>query len=313
LWPFSVNLAGYTRFNEEVEADLAGTFERVNNSFVDNGIPVILGEYGLFSIDYTRPDILQDGEVLKFFEAFGYHARANDITTMLWDAGSFLNRDELQWRDPNLFAQIESSWTTRSGTASFDQVYVPATGAITRQTLQLNPNGTTFEGLWQGDAELVRGTDYTVSGDTLTLTEDALTRLAGDREHGVNAEIEARFSQGLPWRISIISYDAPVLSDATGTTDAFAIPTQFNGDQLAMMGATYADGTNAGPHDWTPFKEFYTTFQPDYGAGTIILKPELFAEVDDNAPVTLTFHFWSGEQITYTITTSGTSVTGTAS
>ncbi|MEE6262777.1 hypothetical protein [Plantactinospora sonchi] len=39
------------------------------------------------------------------------------------------------------------------------------------------------------------------------------------------------------------------------------------------------------------------------------LKPEFFAEVNDGT-VTLTFHFWSGTQLTYRLTKSGTSVTG---
>jgi hypothetical protein len=52
-------------------------------------------------------------------------------------------------------------------------------------------------------------------------------------------------------------------------------------------------------------------FEPDYNASLITLKPEFFAEVNDGAPVTLTFHFWSGETVTYTVTRSGSSVTGT--
>ncbi|WP_433796907.1 hypothetical protein [Actinoplanes sp. CA-252034] len=96
---------------------------------------------------------------------------------------------------------------------------------------------------------------------------------------------------------------------ASATTGGFAIPTQFRGDQPATMEARYADGTNAGPADWTPFKEFWTHFQPDYAAGTILLKPEFFAEVDDG-PVTLTFHFWSRARTTYLITKSGATVTG---
>ncbi|MGC5015884.1 hypothetical protein ACLQ2R_34410 [Streptosporangium sp. DT93] len=49
---------------------------------------------------------------------------------------------------------------------------------------------------------------------------------------------------------------------------------------------------------------------PDHTANTITLKPEFLAEVNDG-PVTLTFHFWGGAQITYRITRSGTTVTGT--
>jgi len=190
---------------------------------------------------------------------------------------------------------------------------VPRTGTITAKSLTLNLNGTTFQGLRQGTTDLVNGTDYTVSGSTLTLTASALTRLVGSRAYGVNANLQARFSAGVPWRISIITYDPPVLSNATGTTAAFTLPAQFRGDQLATMEAKYADGSNAGPHNWTSYKEFDVTFAPNYTGNTIALKPEFFAEVNDGQRVTLTFHFWSGTKLTYYVTKSGSTVTGTVS
>ncbi|GAB3974135.1 hypothetical protein GCM10027615_38970 [Plantactinospora veratri] len=162
----------------------------------------------------------------------------------------------------------------------------------------------------QGAGDLPpRGTDYSVSGDTLSLTPAALTRLAGNRAYGVNATIEARFSQDVPWQISIISSDPPTQAASTGTTTSFAIPTQFRGDQLATMEARYVDGTPAGPANWTSFKEFWQHFQPDYSTNSIVLKPEFFTEVNEGT-VTLTFHFWSGAQTTYRLTRSGSSVTG---
>ncbi|MFI5837415.1 cellulase family glycosylhydrolase [Micromonospora sp. NPDC051300] len=308
-WPFSVNIAGGTRYDANVEKDLVDTFDRVHDTFVARGIPVVIGEWALLSWDHTRPGIIERGEFLKYLEAVGYHARTRNLTTMLWDAGQFLNRTELRWRDQGVYDMLKASWTTRSGTASTDQVYVPRTGTITAKALTLNLNGLTFRGLWQGDTPLTSGSDYTVSGTTLTLTAAAVTRLAGNRAYGVNSTVEARFSQGVPWRIDVISSDPPTQSAATGTTSSFAVPTQFRGDQLATMEATYADGSPAGPANWTPYKEFWGHFQPDYTAGTIILKPEFFAEVNDGT-VTLTFHFWSGTKITYRITKAGTSVTG---
>ncbi len=121
----------------------------------------------------------------------------------------------------------------------------------------------------------------------------------------------ARFSQGVPWSIEIVDADTPVLSGAAGTTDAFAVPTDFRGDRLATMEARYLDGSNAGPHGWTSFKEFDVTFAPDAAAGTILLRPAFFAEVTDGSPVVLTFHFWSGDTVRYTVVRSGSSVTGT--
>jgi endoglucanase len=44
----------------------------------------------------------------------------------------------------------------------------------------------------------------------------------------------------------------------------------------------------------------------------ITLKQTFFAETRDNSTINLTFHFWSGEIVTYTLTRSGTTITGTA-
>jgi hypothetical protein len=311
-WPFSVNIAGGTRFDATAQKDLTDTFDRAYNTFVSRGIPVILGEYGLLGFD-RHTGTIEQGEKLKFFEYLGYYARTKKITTMLWDNGQHLGRTSFQWSDPELIAQIKSSWTTRSGTASSDQVFSAKASAITAKSLTLNLNGTSFSGLSHGSTELVRGTDYTVSGDQLTLSAALITRLSGSRAYGTNAMLHARFSQGVPWRINLITYDTPSLGNATGTTSSFAIPTTFRGDLLATMEAKYADGTNAGPHNWTSFKEYDRTFAPNYTAGTTTLTSDFFAEVRDNARVTLTFHYWSGARLTYYVTKSGSAVTGTTS
>ncbi|MFI7078635.1 cellulase family glycosylhydrolase [Micromonospora sp. NPDC049903] len=308
-WPFSVNVAGGTRFDAVTQQDLVDRFDRVHNAFVARNIPVVIGEYGLLGFD-RHTGTVQQGEKLKFFEFLGHYARTKRLTTQLWDNGQHFDRVAFRWKDAELFAQIKSSWTTRSGTASADQVYVPRTGSVTAKSLTLNLNGTTFSGLRQGTTNLTQGTDYTVSGNQLTLTASALTRLVGSRAYGVNATLHARFSTGVPWRIDIVTYDPPVLSNATGTTSAFTIPTQFRGDQLATMEAKYADGSNAGPHDWTSYKEFDVAFAPDYAANRIALTSTFFGDVRDGAPVTLTFHFWSGARATYRVTKSGTAVTG---
>jgi endoglucanase len=309
-WPFSVNVAGGTKFDATVQKDLTDSFDRMANAFVSRGIPVILGEYGLLGFD-RHTGTIEQGEKLKFFEFLGYYARTKKITTMLWDNGQHFGRTSYQWSDPELWAQIKSSWTTRSGTASSDQVFSAKSAAVADKALTLNLNGTSFVGLRNGATDLVRGTDYTVSGDQLTIKAATITRLSGSRPYGTNATLSARFSAGVPWRINLITYDTPVLSNATGTTSAFAVPTQFRGDQLATMEAKYADGSNAGPQNWTSFKEFDVTFAPDYTANTTTLKPEFFAEVTDGSRVTLTFHYWSGAKVTYYVTKSGTSVTGT--
>lgn len=308
-WPFSVNVAGGTRFDAAAQADLTGTFARVRDTFVARGIPVILGEYGLLGFD-RHTGTIEQGEKLKFFEALGHQARTTGVTTMLWDNGQHLSRTAFTWSDPALYAQLRSSWTRRSGTASTDQVFVRP-GAVAAETVTLNPNGQRFTGLFLDGKKLKAGRDFTLAGDALTLPAALLTRLVGSGEHGTRAVLEVRFSKGVPWRLEVVSAETPVLSGATGTTDAFAVPTAFRGDRLATMEARYLDGSNAGPHGWTSFKEYDVTFAPDTAAGTIVLRPAFFAEVTDGAPVVLTFHFWSGETVAYTVVRNGTAVTGT--
>jgi aryl-phospho-beta-D-glucosidase BglC (GH1 family) len=315
FWPFSVNIAGFTTFNAQTQQDLLDTFGRIYNTFIAKGIPVYLGEYGLLnSPDYTNPNsIVEPGEMLKYFELLGYEARINHVTTALWDAGNYLNRNTLQWRDTNLIDMIKSSWTTRSGTAASDLLFVPKSSAITAQTINLNLNGTEFRGLSAGNRALIRGTDYAYSNGQITLTPAAITQLAGSRAYGVDATLQVRFSRGEPWQINVISNDTPVTANATGTSSAFAIPTQFKGDVLATMEAKYADGSNAGTATWTSFQEFTTDFAPDYPNGAITLTPAFLSSLTDGAPVTLTFHFWSGALVTYHVTKSGSTVTGTTS
>ncbi|MEV3859003.1 cellulase family glycosylhydrolase [Streptomyces sp. NPDC050095] len=312
FWPFSVNIAGYTKFDATVQKDLTDTFARMHDTFVAKGIPVYVGEYGLLAYpDQFHVDYLERGEALKYFEAIGHAARTSGVTTALWDPYSLLNRETLQWRDPALFALIKASWTTRSGTASSDRVYVAKSTPITAQQLTLNLNGKKFRGLWQGGTRLTAGADYTVSGDQLTLTAAALTRLTGDRAYGVNATLQARFSSGVPWRIDVTTYDAPVLAAATGSTAALAIPADYRGDSLATMEARYADGSNAGSATWTPYQQFGTAFTPDYAGGTLRLTADFLGSLKDGAPVTLTCHFWSGATVSYQVTRSGDAVTGT--
>lgn len=310
-WPFSVNIAGYTRFDAETRADLTTTFDRVHDAFVAEDIPVILGEYGLLGFDKSL-DTVEHGEMLKFFEFFGGYARQTQITTMLWDNGQHLDRTAFEWSDPSLYRQIQSSWTTASATASTDQIFVLRGQQPADATITLNLNGNTLTSIANGSETLTEGRDYTISGDQLTITGATLARLTESQEYGVNATLSLQFSDGVPWDVNVITYDTPVLRNATGTTDSLVIPAAFNGDRLATMEAVYANGTNAGPNDWTSYKEFGNTFAPNYANGDITLKQEFFAEINNNSTVNLTFHFWSGETVTYTLTRSGTTITGTA-
>ncbi|MFD0327497.1 glycoside hydrolase family 5 protein [Streptacidiphilus monticola] len=150
-YPFSVNIANGASYDATAQKDLTDGFARVHNTFVAKGIPVYVGEYGLLTSPYSG--VVERGEMLKYFEQVDYEARANGFTSALWDAeNDFLNRSTMQWMVPEMKDLIQSSWRTRSGTASTDNIFLPKSGPITAQSITLNRNGLWFTGLGRGTA-----------------------------------------------------------------------------------------------------------------------------------------------------------------
>jgi endoglucanase len=158
----------------------------------------------------------------------------------------------------------------------------------------------------------VNGSDYTVSGGTLTLKAALLSRLTATATYGVNATLRVNFSAGMPWKVFVRVIDTPVMSNVTGGNSGLPIPTQYNGDVVATMESRYSDGTNAGPTGWTPYQEYDYSYSPSYPAGTFTLTSTYLNSLADSRPVTITVDFWSGAKITYNVVKSGTTVTGTA-
>lgn len=309
-WPFSVNIAGETRFDDSSINDIVTSFDRIHHTFVANGIPVILGEYGLLGFDKNTGTI-EHGEMLKYFEYLTQYARSKNITHMLWDNGQHFNRNTFQWNDPELYNVIMASLTGRSSTASTDLIFLKQGAGVTDAAIDLNLNGNRFVSLKNGNTTLKSGRDYKINGNVLTIKANYLSKLISGGL-GEKAVLSAQFSAGANWSFHVLHYNTPKLENASGTTGSFVIPTAFNGDRLATMEAVYADGSNAGPQNWTPFKEFGYAFAPSYSENQITLTPNFFKEVNDGV-VNLKFHFWSGAVVNYTITKNGAGVSGTAS
>ncbi|MDQ0228972.1 cellulase family glycosylhydrolase [Metabacillus malikii] len=308
LWPFSVNIAGHTRFDEETKNHIHDTFDRVHDTFVAKGIPVIVGEFGLLGFD-THIGSIQQGEKLKFFEYALHYMQQKKMTHMLWDNGQHFGRQSFEWSDPELYSIMKESWETRSATIESDFIYLKKDTDIQDVTLKIDLNGKELSSLQVNNTNLIEGQDYRFNGSDLTIKAQLLKQLTASNQIGKNSTITVVFNNGFNWTIDVITYDSPVLSNTTGTTSEFKIPTQFNGNQLATMEAVYTDGSAAGPQNWTTFKEYNWTFSPDYDNNEIILKENFFNELTDG-DVLLTFYFWSGEKVEYTITKTGTNVTG---
>ncbi|MDQ0877765.1 endoglucanase [Paenibacillus sp. V4I3] len=311
FWPFSVNIAGYPKLEADTIKDVDTLIDNVSNAFVSKGIPVIVGEYGLLGWD-AGEGVPEHGEMLKFIEYFTSKSVENKFALMLWDNGGRFDRRTLQWNDPELYNQIMASLKSRSSTGESDLIFVKKGAQEQDAVVHLNLNGNVLTSIKNGKYELVNGVDYELNGEVLTLKASYVAKLTASAEPGEVAVLKAGFNKGADWTFHVLYNDTPVLQNVEGTTSNFAIPTAFNGDRLATMEATYAAGGNAGPHNWTSFKEFNRTFKPSYATNEISLTQGFFNEVNDGT-VILKFHFWSGAIIEYTITKNGTSITGTAS
>ncbi len=74
------------------------------------------------------------------------------------------------------------------------------------------------------------------------------------------------------------------------------------------MEAFYADGSGAGPQNWTTYKEYAYAFTVDYTMNTVTLTDKFFAEETRGGEIYLKFHFQSGEVLDYAILRDGSTV-----
>lgn len=310
FYPFSVNLAGVTTFNDEARNDLIQTFDRVHDTFVAKGIPVIVGEFGLLGFD-KAVDMIEQGEKLKYFDYLGYYAKQKRLTTMLWDNGQHFDRRSLAWKDPELYAVMKAAWDGRSSNASTDLIYVKKDAAVTDQTITLQLNGNEFSELRIGERVLTKGADYELIEDKLTIKASLIESLL-TQDYGEQSVITAKFSAGADWNVKLMYYNTPTLRSAEGTDSGFSIPTAFKGDRLATMEAVYADGGSTRPNDWTPYKEMGHSYKPNYDMNEIMLTKEFLTELRDGE-IKLNMHFWSGEIVEYTITKEQSKIVGVSS
>lgn len=305
FWPFSVNIAGKTRFDKEVRKELEQAFDRVYNQFIANGIPVICGEYGLLGFDNSL-ETVEHGEILKYFEYINYYAKEKEILLMLWDNGQHFNRKNFTWSDEELYNIIKYNGSIRSSYTESDRIFIHKESEITDLAIKVTYNGNQLNGITLDGKGLVLNTDYKLSEDTVILSKAVLDSIIdkSKEDYGVKGSLEFTFSEGANWRAYITYYNTPVFTAASGNSTSISIPVEFNGARLSTMEAIYKDGSgNAGPQNWTSFKQFGETFSPDYVNNLININNKFFQETK-NGDILLKFHFQSGEIIEYTITKS---------
>ncbi len=260
FWPFSVNIAGVTKFDGSARDWTTEGIDRVYDTLVSQGIPVVVGEFGLLSFSGFGGAV-ERGEAIKFFEFLTSYCESKGITHQWWDAGAFFNRNTYQWNTPELYSYVMHSVVGRSSTAESDLIFLRDGTPLPDAVINLNLNGNTFLSLDDGGTPLALGADYLINGSELTIKASALAPYASG-PWGEKTVLTAHFSDGMPWKFFVRHDSAPALAAVSGTKGApagLAIPVAFNGDLVATMEAKYVATPfypHPGPAEWTSFKEF---------------------------------------------------------
>ncbi|HLP25644.1 MAG TPA: cellulase family glycosylhydrolase, partial [Acidobacteriota bacterium] len=292
-FPFSVNLGGYTKFDETSIQWVHTPLDAAHNTFVADGIPVIVGEFSVLSGSW-----IQRGEQLKYHEYVQYYGRSKGMTMMLWDTGGIYGRNTADWANPDLGNIMMQAVTGRAITAESDLLFLDASAPVVDTIVNLQLNGNTLVSIQDNGTTLTPSADYTLSGNTLLLRAHVLAKYATGA-YGEKATLTLNADAGPAWKIFVRYAATPVPAPLTTTTKIpFSLPVAFNGDLLATMESKYADGSNAGLIDWTSFQQFGSDFRPNYANNSIDFTANFFK----NAPpgiVNLSLHFWSGKVLNY--------------
>eukprot|EP00833_Pecoramyces_ruminatium_P002605 jgi/Orpsp1_1/1176637/evm.model.c7180000058398.1 len=100
--------------DSEVNA-LKNDFNKLKTRFVDNGIPVIIGEYG------TTTTNKETDSIHKYLRTCAEVATSLDMCPVVWDAGQYFDRNALTFKDPEvgeIYKSISSKLNVGNSSAS---------------------------------------------------------------------------------------------------------------------------------------------------------------------------------------------------
>ena len=321
---YSANL-GITGFDEplydwsnEYTARVAAedAFDIVYNTFTQNGIGVVVGEWGLLGYDAGN-ECNQLGEELKYYDYINYLGEERGFSLMFWDNGSGIDRldtEDYSWKKPLVGNALEAGIRGERSSYSTELNTVYLQEAINEDLeIKLTLNGNEFKGI-EG---LTEGVDYIYNNEnsTVTLLKSFVNNKFNaleENQYGNIADLVMKFSAGADWHQYLVKYSQPVLSNASGTTDGFSIPTKFNGAKLRRATAVDEEGNNLGSNNWWKYVKYVGEFIADYDTNEIKINSEFFndASVKDGE-IKFTFEFYDGQLVEYTLVKDGANITGT--
>lgn len=297
----------------------------MRGNFTD--VPLIIGEWA------ASPTATEAAARWKYFDFFLRTAAKYNTATVLWDNGAdFLNRATHQWRDTvaqsilqNAVAGTKNALagSTTDGSATEQQssayIYHKANTSVTDVALPFQLNGNTLKSAKVASTgkALVSGTDYSVSGETITFKSSFLsTILTPSSPTGSIANLTLSFSAGADLLVNILQWKTPAISSSSSklpaTSADLLIPITWGGvNRPAAVKAVKSDGTYL-VDDWTqylgPLQQGRITYsgQWDWDANNVILKAAVLDAVRSaGKTTTFTLEFYprvAGNSLNYTLT-----------
>lgn len=301
VWMYSANI-GRTRFDEPLpdgstpRTSLVAVFDRITETFIDRGIGVIIGEYGL--LGYDKSDTAnQFGETLKYLEFVNYYAKKKGLSLILWDNGQHLNRHAYEWYLPRFGDMIEQSLERRSAySEGLDTLYLMEPVPKDGRRIPLTLNGQSLESVRAGDQLLKVGEDYSLDGTILHLTESYFATLYEETkgEIGVVTTLVLTFSEGSDWHQMLIYTAEPVLEESAGKQgETLVIPTTYKGNHVEKVLVRDTDGEAVANNKGLEYLQHSREFEPGDDKKSLHLLPDLTHMLNDGV-YTLVISFYSG-------------------
>ncbi|KAK3370599.1 glycoside hydrolase superfamily [Podospora didyma] len=306
-----------------VVADLAS----IRGNFTD--VPLIMGEFSASHLN------CEAAARWKWYDHVVSTATSLNITTFLWDNGlDNLDRYIGKWRDPvsievslnaarGVRNSLPDSTTDASATSQSSSAYIfnKVGSPVADRSVPFILNGNSFKSLAVEDAVLKDGTDFVISGSTVTFKESFLSSqgLSATASPGTKANVTVEFSAGAASQVELVQWDVPTLGSYSASAKAvsggdFWIPVMWKGlHMVAAVKIATSDGAYL-VDDWT---QWLPTLQK--GRGTFnshwnfdhdhitITKNAIDAVIASGKNTTFTLEFYpraegNGNMIDYTFT-----------
>ena len=196
------------------------------DKFVTQGYPVVIGEFG--SVDKTSADSSNTTYREIFAKTLCSYAKKYGAVPVYWDNGyngaygfGLFNRSNNTITQQTIINAIMSGIGTSTAnstitptTASFDKKNTAQTDIV----VLMNLNGNTLIGIKNGSTSLVSGTDYTVSGNTITIKKVYLAaQITG------TTDLTFDFSSGIDPVLTVTIIQSGIYGDANGDNVVDAI------------------------------------------------------------------------------------------